>query len=388
MEWTALFLLWTALHFVETLNELPNPTHIRYSRDFLLNWSNFRVNNPPSDLIFPNLSCFADKLRGKGEFTDEPPRKTRKRGKRGGVLHRLRKQSLSRFPLPSIILSNAQSLRNKTDELQANVRFQHEFRDACLLAITETWFSESDLNSELVIDGFGAPVRLDRDASVTGRSRGGGVCLYVNQRYCKNVLVRESLCTKDVELLSVSLRPPYLPREFPQIFVTVVYIHPRANADKAAESILQVTQKLQGISPEAPVFVLGDFNHCSLKKCLRDFHQYVTCPTRQKKSLDLCYGSIKDAYKALPLPPLGGADHNCVQLIPSYRTALRRGKTLIKHVKNWTEEAILSLKGCFDCTDWGMFKESCTNINDLTDVVSCYVSYCVDNVIPDKIAQV
>lgn len=35
-----------------------------------------------------------------------------------------------------------------------------------------------------------------------------------------------------------------------------------------------------------------------------------------------------------------------------------------------------------------MFKDSCTNINDLTDVVSCYASYCVDNVIPDKIVQV
>ncbi|XDV11016.1 hypothetical protein PO909_000083 [Leuciscus waleckii] len=201
----------------------------------------------------------------------------------GGVLLRLRKQSLSRIPLPSIILSNAQSLRNKTDELQAHVRFQREFRDACLLAITETWLSGSDLDPELVIDGFGVPVRLDRDESVTGMSQG----------------------------------------EFPQIFVTVVYIHPRANADKASESILKVTQKLQEISPEAPVFVLGDFNHCSLKKCLRDFSQYVTCPTRQNKSLDLCYGSIKGAYKALPLPPLGGADHNCVQEI---RSEIRRAK--------------------------------------------------------------
>lgn len=160
---------WTVLHFGETLNEPPNPTHIRYSRDFLLKWSNFQVNNPPLDLIFPDLNCFPDQSRGKrkGEFTGALPRKNRKRGKRGGVLQRLRKQSFSRIPLPSMILSNAQSLRNKTDELQAHVGFQHEFRDACLLAITETWLSESDLDSELVIDGFGAPIRLDRDADVT-----------------------------------------------------------------------------------------------------------------------------------------------------------------------------------------------------------------------------
>ena len=199
--------------------------------------------------------------------------------------------------------------------------------------------------------------RLDRDAAATGMSRGGGVCLYVNQRYCKNVIVRVRLCTKDIELLCVSLRPPYLPREFPQIFVMVVYIHPRANADNASETILQSTQKLQAISPDAPVLILGDFNHCSLQKTIRNFDQYVKFPSRLNKTPDLCYGSIKGAYKAIPLPPLGGADHNCIQLIPSYCTALQRGKTVTKRVKVRTDESKLSLQGCYECTDWEMFKQ-------------------------------
>ena len=239
------------------------------------------------------LSCRSNKWK-KGFYRRVSPQdqEARKAG-----WQRVRKQPLSRIPLPSIILSNVRSLRNKIDELQANVRFQHYFRDACLLAITETWLSERDSDTELSIDSFGSPVRLDRDAAATGMSRGGGVCLYVNQRYCKNVLVRERLCTKDIELLCVSLHPPYLPREFPQIFGMVVYIHPRANADSASETILQSTQKLQAISPDAPVLILGDFNHCSLQKTIRDFDQYVKCPTRLNKTLDLCYGSIKGAYK-------------------------------------------------------------------------------------------
>lgn len=128
---------------------------------------------------------------------------------------RLRNQPLARIPLPSVVLANAQSLRNKTDKLQALVRFQHDFRDACQLAITETWLTDRDSDSDLSLDGFGAPVRPDRAASVTGKSQGEGVCLYVNERWCKNVLVRESLCTKDVELLAVSLHPPICPRNFP-----------------------------------------------------------------------------------------------------------------------------------------------------------------------------
>lgn len=46
-----------------------------------------------------------------------------------------------------------------------------------------------------------------------GKAQGGGVCLYV--------LIRESLCDPDIELI-LSLQPFYLPQEFPQIFVTCI----------------------------------------------------------------------------------------------------------------------------------------------------------------------
>ena len=159
----------------------------------------------------------------------------------------------------------AQSLRNKLDELQGNVCFLRDYKDCCVMAFTESWLTEQDSDTDLSIDGFGVPFRQDRDAEVTGKSRGGGVCIYVNKRYCSSVTVRESLCSSDVELLSVSLRPFYLPREFPQIFITTVYIPPKANPSTATSTIFDVVQKLQSMSPEAPHFILGDFNHVSLK---------------------------------------------------------------------------------------------------------------------------
>ncbi|CAM4639073.1 unnamed protein product [Leuciscus chuanchicus] len=91
----------------------------------------------------------------------------RKRGRRGGVRQRLRRQGYRRIPLPTVILANVQSLRNKVDELQANVKFLTEYSSACLLAFTETWLKEHDLQSDLEIDGFGVPYRLDRDPAVT-----------------------------------------------------------------------------------------------------------------------------------------------------------------------------------------------------------------------------
>lgn len=75
--------------------------------------------------------------------------KPRKRGKMGGVRQRLRKQRLRRIPLPTIVMANVQSLRNKIDELQATVHVHHTYREACILAFTETWLKAQDSDSVL-----------------------------------------------------------------------------------------------------------------------------------------------------------------------------------------------------------------------------------------------
>ena len=98
----------------------------------------------------------------------------------------------------------------------------------------------------------------------------------------------------------MSLRPYYQPREFPQLFVTIVYIQPKANVTKASEIIHNLSQKLESISPDAPTFILGDF-----KRVLRTYHQYVKCHTRKNNTLDLCYGTIPKAFSATSRPPLG-----------------------------------------------------------------------------------
>jgi len=60
-------------------------------------------------------------------------------------------------PLPPILLSNVQSIRNKLDELEAYAKCKREFKETCLLALTETWLGEADRDDELFISGFGYP---------------------------------------------------------------------------------------------------------------------------------------------------------------------------------------------------------------------------------------
>ena len=50
----------------------------------------------------------------------DPKKRLRKRGKRSGLLVRLRRRA-HRAPLPSILLANVQSLDNKVDEIRARV---------------------------------------------------------------------------------------------------------------------------------------------------------------------------------------------------------------------------------------------------------------------------
>ena len=92
------------------------------------------------------------------------------------------------------------------DVLEAHARCKHDFRETCLLAFTETWLGDADPNKDLHITGFGYPVRMDRSPLIANKSRGGGVCIYINERYCNIVVVREKICTQDLELLSISLR--------------------------------------------------------------------------------------------------------------------------------------------------------------------------------------
>ena len=66
--------------------------------------------------------------------------KPRKRGRKGGVKNRLKRRG-QRVCLPIVITGNTQSLNNKTDELQARVKYESEFRHASLLGFSETWFT-------------------------------------------------------------------------------------------------------------------------------------------------------------------------------------------------------------------------------------------------------
>ena len=342
----------------------PHTTTIRYDRQFLLHLA----DKPLSRVRPANLPDWVP-------TRDEPNQShLRRRGKRGGVRQRVRMRG-HRPPLPTITLSNVRSIMNKMDELRANVRYDHEYRNSSLICLTETWL-HSDIHSNIInIPGFDVE-RLDRSSELTNKKRGGGICVFVNRMWCNNFTLRSSVCCKDIELLSISFRPFYLPREFPQVHVILVYIPPDADKDNATQIIQEKVGELETRSPDAPAIILGDFNHCQLEPTMPHYHQFVDVATRGENILDRCYSSIPNAYKALVRPGIGASDHHVIHLLPKYRQRLKTEKHEKRNARIWNETSIESLQTGFEITDWELFWNACDDIHELADTINSYVVFC------------
>ncbi len=96
-----------------------------YDRHTLLNIGFFVAQRKP-DFEFLNTGALFTDTKSEPfvwAARSRPRKRRRKRGKRAGVLVRLRCRPL-RPPLPTILLANVQSLDNKLCELRARISYQ------------------------------------------------------------------------------------------------------------------------------------------------------------------------------------------------------------------------------------------------------------------------
>lgn len=282
-------------------------------------------------------------------------------------------------------MGNVRSLPGKMEELTALTRLQREYRECSLMCFTETWLNELSPDSHVSLDGFHI-VRADRNAD-SGKRRGGGVAVFINERWCNpgHISVKERICTRDIELLAVSIRPYYLPRELSHVIAITVYIAPSADAAAACETLHSVVSRLQTRHPQSLLLISGDFNHASLSSTLPTFTQYVKCHTRDNKTLDLLYANIRDAYTSSPLPPLGRSDHNLVHLLPAYTPMVNKQPPEERSVRKWSEDASARLRDCFETTDWeALCSPHGEDIDSLTDCITDYINFCVENTVPSR----
>ena len=167
-----------------------------------------------------------------------------------------------------------------------------------------------------------------------------------------------------------------------------VYVPPSskpADLETAADVLHSATSRLQTQHPQALFLISGDFNQASPSSVLPTYTQYVTCPTRDNKTLDLFFANTKEAYTATPLPAIEKSDHNMINLRPVYKPIVHREPVVPRTVKCWTAESEEALKHCFETTVWS---ELCDphgeDINALTDCITDYINFCYENTVPTR----
>ncbi|KAM9811246.1 uncharacterized protein ACBT44_010880 [Syngnathus typhle] len=111
-----------------------------------------------------------------------------------------------------------------------------DFSGSAALCFVETWLSERTPHHAVELAGFKL-MRADRSAELSGKSNGGGVCFYINERWCTEVTVLKEFCSPLLETLFINCRPFYSPREFSSIVMAAVYIPPHARPSEATQML-------------------------------------------------------------------------------------------------------------------------------------------------------
>ncbi len=349
---------------------------IMYNKRTLLDIEQ-RYTNLIQDTLYTDPAWPLEILRSteadKGRLNNTRRRK-KHCGKCAGIRNRLRKRAHSP-PLPSILLANVQSLENKMDDLRARISFQRDIRDCNILWLTETWLTPTVPDTAVMPSDNFSVLRMDRTAEA-GKTKGGGVCFFINKKWCdpRNISILSRSCSPHLEHLSIICRPFYLPREFTSILMSAIYIPPQADTSVALSKLHDELSGYINKHPDAACIIAGDFNKANLKKVIPNFHQHISCPTRGLNTLDHCYTQFKNAYKAHSLPAFGKSDHVAIFLTPDYKQRIVQEPPVVREVTRWSSHSEATLQASLDDVDWDMFRASSSDVSEFTEVASSFVN--------------
>lgn len=206
-----------------------------------------------------------------------------------------------------LLLCNAQSLFYKLDELRALVTTVKP----TFVCVTETWFTPAIEDNLIRISNFQL-FRTDRQDNVCDTRRGGGTAIYASTKVQPHLIDIPDKYTKPagVEYSLISFHDPNLS------FLLCAYVPPGLNMDIFMAFRYHLTDILDyvlGLSPDAKIFVCGDFNRYDFSFLSNEFSlkNIVQIPTFHEATLDkfFCDQVDIDKFSVQAAPPLGTAVH-------------------------------------------------------------------------------
>jgi len=280
--------------------------------------------------------------------------------------------------LSHVYYTNARSLINKIDELRVVCSIERPL----FVAVSETWFFESILDSEISINNYNL-IRGDRKFR-----KGGGVALYVRQ----GIEYSEAeLPNKYVESLWVNIK---LSRK-EKILVGVVYRPPNCSDDEN----LKLLETLQLLDTSQNVLILGDFNYSDINwnshSCktrasdqfinkIHDkyLHQVTEEATRNKAILDLVLTSDVDLIEDLVVgEPLGNSDHNSIRLHLSINS---KGFEVVRRKLAFENADYMEMNKFFKRVDWDLILSNSLNIEDQWLRFKSVIMDCCNKFVPTR----
>ena len=228
--------------------------------------------------------------------------------------------------LPSLFLSNLRSLVNKIDELSGTV----SSLSLDIVVITETWLSPNVNNSAINLNGFSIFRRDRRD----GR-RGGGVCVYVNDRM--QVVHLKELSHPEVESLWLLIKPKRIPRGFNSIILVAIYQPPKSDDRALLTHLIESLDSTLTSYPALAIIIAGDFNQFRHSQLCNSFSlkQVVKQATRGSNILDKIFTNASKFYNVPEILPLVGfSDHNSVLIKPLKQCINSRSTRMVRDTRS------------------------------------------------------
>ncbi len=105
-----------------------------------------------------------------------------------------------------------------------------------------------------------------------------------------------------------------------------------------------------------------------------NFHQHISCPTRELNTLHHCYTQLKNAYKAHSLPAFGKLDHAAIFLTPEYKQRIVQDPPVEREVMRWSSHSEATLQAALEDVDWDMFRGSSSDVSEFTEVALSFVN--------------
>jgi hypothetical protein len=106
-------------------------------------------------------------------------------------------QWVGNLPLPSVLLANVQLLDNKLDDLCSRLSYQRDIKNCNILCFTESGLNDDMDNKQLA----GFSMHWQDETAASGKTRDGGLCLFVNNSWCAKSNIKEfsTFCSPEVE---------------------------------------------------------------------------------------------------------------------------------------------------------------------------------------------